>query len=101
MYGLGAVAYYLLTGRPPFLKGTALQLLYAHVRESVRPPSAVRAGVPTDLETVVLRCLEKDPGRRFSDAQALDDALAACQRANPWSEAVAADWWRRTGGRTG
>ena len=101
LYSLGAVAYYLLTGRPPFLKGTALQLLYAHVRESVRPPSAVRAGVPADLEAVVLRCLEKDQGRRFPDCQALDDALAACQRTYPWSEADAADWWRRHGSSAG
>jgi serine/threonine-protein kinase len=100
LYSLAAVAYHLLTGRPPFLKETALQLLYAHVREAVRPPSEVQPGVPAELEAVVLRCLEKDRERRFPDCQALDDALAACQRANPWPEAEAADWWRRHGGGT-
>jgi serine/threonine-protein kinase len=101
LYSLGAVAYFLLTGRPPFLKGTALQLLYAHVRESVRPPSAVRAGVPADLEAVVLRCLEKDVEKRFPDCQALDNALAACQQASRWSEAEAANWWRQHGSSAG
>jgi serine/threonine-protein kinase len=101
LYSLGAVGYYLLTGRPPFLKGTALQMLYAHVRETVRLPTSVRPGVPADLEAAVLRCLEKDRGQRFPDAQALDDALAACQRANSWSEVEAADWWREHGATTG
>lgn len=100
LYSLGAVAYFLLTGRPPYVKESALQLLYAHAREAVRPPSAVRPGVPADLEAVVLRCLEKDRGRRFADARALDDALAACRGADPWTEAEAADWWRRHGGPT-
>ena len=101
LYSLGATAYFLLTGRPPFVKGTALQLLYAHVRETVRPPSELRPGIPSDLEAVVLLCLEKEVKKRFPNCQALDDALAACQRASPWSESEAADWWRRHGGSTG
>jgi hypothetical protein len=95
VYSLGCVAYFLLTGRPPFQKATALQLLYAHVREPVRPIAEVRPGVPADLEGVVLQCLEKDRGRRFQDVAALDRALAACQPVEPWTEAQAADWWQR------
>jgi eukaryotic-like serine/threonine-protein kinase len=95
VYNLGCVAYFLLTGRPPFQKDTALQLLYAHAREPVRSPTAVRPDVPADLERVVLRCLEKDRGRRFQDVAALDQALAACRPAEPWTEARAADWWQR------
>jgi serine/threonine-protein kinase len=95
IYSLGAVAYYLLTGRPPFRKANALQLLFAHVREPVRPIAEIRPDVPSDLETVVLRCLEKDRERRFQDVAALDDALAGCQRGAAWTEAQAADWWHR------
>jgi serine/threonine protein kinase len=97
LYSLGAVAYFLLTGRPPFRKATALQLLFAHVREPVTPISEIRPEVPADLQAVVLRCLEKDPERRFQDVSALDRALAGCQRGEPWTEAQAADWWQRHG----
>jgi eukaryotic-like serine/threonine-protein kinase len=95
IYSLGAVAYFLLTGRPPFRKATTLQLLFAHAREPVEPISAIRPEVPADLQAVVLRCLEKDRGRRFPDVAALDQALAGCQRGEPWTEGQAADWWQR------
>jgi eukaryotic-like serine/threonine-protein kinase len=101
IYSLGAVAYYLLTGRPPFRKANALQLLFAHVREPVRPIAEIRPDVPADLEGAVLKCLEKDRERRFQDVSALDDALAGCQRGAVWSEAQAADWWQRHGPTAG
>jgi serine/threonine protein kinase/class 3 adenylate cyclase/predicted ATPase len=94
LYSLGAVAYFLLTGRPPFVKEAALQLLLAHARETVKPPTLFRPDVPPELEAVVMQCLEKDRGRRFPDAGALDEALAACQRGGPWTEEQAAEWWR-------
>jgi serine/threonine-protein kinase len=97
VYSLGCVAYFLLTGRPPFRKATALQLLFAHAREPVEPPSAVRPGVPADVEQVVLRCLEKDRVQRYRDVGELDRALAACRPGEAWAEAEAADWWRRHG----
>jgi serine/threonine-protein kinase len=50
--------------------------------------------VPADLEAVVLRCLEKEPGKRFPDADSLDKALAACADAGRWTEEDAAAWWR-------
>jgi serine/threonine-protein kinase len=101
LYSLGAVAYYLLTGRPPFRKATALQLLYAHAREPVPPIGEVRPEVPADLRAVVMRCLEKDRDRRFPDVAALDEALAGCRCGEPWTEARAADWWRRHGAAPG
>jgi serine/threonine-protein kinase len=94
IYSLGVVAYFLLTGRPPFRKPTALQLLFAHVHEPVQPLAAVRTGVPAKLEGVVLRCLEKDRECRFPDVAALDEAMADCQRGEAWTEGQAADWWR-------
>jgi serine/threonine-protein kinase len=94
IYSLGAVAYFLLTGRPPFRKATALQLLYAHVREPVRPLAEVRSEVPADLQGVVLRCLEKGRERRFPDVSALESTLSGCEQGEPWTESLAADWWR-------
>jgi serine/threonine-protein kinase len=97
IYSLGAVAYFLLTGRPPFRKATTLQLLIAHVHEAVRPIAEIRPEVRADLQAVVLRCLEKDRERRFQDIPALDYALACCQQGEPWTEVQAADWWQRHG----
>ena len=65
LYSLGAVAYYLLTGRPPFQGETAMSVMMAHARDPVAPPSHVRPGIPADLERVVLRCLAKDPADRY------------------------------------
>ncbi|HKB37523.1 MAG TPA: serine/threonine-protein kinase [Gemmataceae bacterium] len=97
IYSLGAVAYFLLTGRPPFRKDTLLKVLFAHAHEPVRPIAEIRPEVPANLQGVVLKCLEKDRARRFPDVLALDHALAGCQRDEPWTEAQAADWWRRHG----
>jgi eukaryotic-like serine/threonine-protein kinase len=94
IYSLGAVAYFLLTGRPPFVRETALQLLMAHVYDPVVPPGEVRADVPPDLEEVVLRCLAKDPARRYPDAASLEDDLARCACAGEWDEEQAVAWWR-------
>jgi serine/threonine-protein kinase len=97
IYSLGAVAYFLLTGRPPFQKATALQLLFAHVREPVVPLAQVRPEIPADVEGVVLRCLEKDRERRFPDIAALDQTLAGCQRGESCTQGQAAEWWQHQG----
>jgi serine/threonine-protein kinase len=93
IYSLGAVAYFLLTGEPPFARATAVQTLAAHLGETVAPPDLLRPDVPADLQAVVLRCLEKDPGRRFANADALDQALARCSSAGHWTRERAAEWW--------
>jgi serine/threonine-protein kinase len=99
LYALGAVAYALLTGRPPFEAGDGLAVLIAHARDPVVPPSRVRADIPEDLERVVLRCLAKDPDERFPDAEALERALGACACAGDWGHERAARWWRDAGPR--
>jgi serine/threonine-protein kinase len=97
LYALGGVAYFLLTGRPPFEGDSALGVLMAHTRDPVVPPSRHRSDVPGDLEQVVLRCLAKDPSDRYPDAGALGQALADCAAANEWDSARAAAWWQEAG----
>jgi eukaryotic-like serine/threonine-protein kinase len=93
LYALGAVAYYLLTGRPPFEGDDGLAVLIAHARDPVVPPSRVWADIPEDLERVVLRCLAKAPAERFPDAESLERALGACSCAGEWGPERASRWW--------
>jgi serine/threonine-protein kinase len=78
LYSLGAVAYFLLTGQPPFVRPSMVETLAAHLGVAPVPPRALRPGLAAELEAVVLRCLEKEPARRFADAEALERALARC-----------------------
>jgi serine/threonine-protein kinase len=94
LYSLGAVAYFLLAGRPPFTGDNSLKVLLAHLHATAPPLRTLRADVPTDLEAVVHRCLAKTASTRFADAASLDLALADCACADEWTEAQAADWWR-------
>jgi serine/threonine protein kinase len=93
IYSLGATAYYLLTGRPVFPGTKALEIVFAHARETPTPPSEF-VDVPADLEAVVLRCLAKSPEDRFADVSELERALAGCRDAHAWNSRLAADWWR-------
>jgi serine/threonine-protein kinase len=94
IYSLGAVAYYLLTGRPPFDGESGIGVMIAHARDPVVPPSRGRPDVPEDLERVVLRCLAKDPAERFPDSKSLEGALGACDCAGDWDQDRAARWWQ-------
>ena len=96
IYSLGALAYTLLCGRPPFERTSPLDLIIAHVHDEVVPPSQLQAGVPADLERIVLRCLAKRREDRFQDAHSLEQALAECAAADQWTQAQAARWWQET-----
>jgi serine/threonine-protein kinase len=92
IYSLGAVAYYLLTGRPPFEAGGGLGVMFAHVYDPVVPPSRVCPTIPEDLERVVLRCLAKDPADRFQEAASLEQALGECACSGDWDQERASRW---------
>jgi serine/threonine-protein kinase len=81
IYSVGTLAYFLLTGRPPFAGRTGLKLIAAHLYEVPEPLSRLRPDVPADLEAVILRCLAKDPNARFPDAGSLNAALSSCAAA--------------------
>jgi serine/threonine-protein kinase len=93
IYSLGAVAYMLVSGRPPFDGPSALDVMMAHARDEVVPPSRIRE-VPADLERVILRCLGKRPEDRYQDVEDLEQALAECADADRWTQAHADRWWR-------
>jgi serine/threonine-protein kinase len=93
IYSLGAVAYFLLTGQPPFAGRSPAKMVAAHIYEAPAPVSNHRPDVSENLQAVVLRCLAKGPADRFADAESLDIALAGCQTTCQWSEKQAADWW--------
>jgi serine/threonine-protein kinase len=93
IYALGAMMYYALTGQPPFTGGSAFEIMMAHARDPVVPPSQVRPGVPSDLERVVLICLAKKPDERYRSAKLLGEALAACTSASEWDSEKADRWW--------
>ena len=93
IYSVGAVAYFLVTGRPPFVDEKVLRVLMAHLQEPPVPPDQVRPDVPPDLSRIILRCLQKSPADRYPSARALETALAGCEAAGDWIEADAATWW--------
>lgn len=94
IYSLGAVAYYLLTGRPPFDGSNPMKVIIAHARDQVLPPSKHRPEISREFEQIIIRCLAKAPHERFSSVQSLDEALAQCERAAPWTQAVASRLWQ-------
>lgn len=94
LYGLGCVAYWLLTGQRVFEGDSPLAVLLDHVRTPPDPPSSrTEIGVPGQLEAIVLSCLEKDPADRPRSAENLADRLRRTGLAEEWGEEEARQWW--------
>jgi WD40 repeat protein len=83
VYGLGAVFYVLLTGRAPFGGDSVVDTLTKVREQPPEPPGKLNAKVPRDLEVICLKCLEKDPRRRYASAQAAADDLRAWLGSRP------------------
>jgi serine/threonine protein kinase/WD40 repeat protein len=83
VWALGAMLYECLTGRPPFQGGTPLITLEMVRTQDPVPPSRLQPTVPRDLETICLKCLEKDQRRRYASALALADDLRRLQEGRP------------------
>jgi serine/threonine-protein kinase len=95
IYALGCLAYYLLTGTLVFQDSNPMSMALKHVQTPPELPSArTELPVPSDLEAIVMQCLEKDPSARFASARELARALKRCDLLE-WSEARAAEWWAR------
>lgn len=94
LYALGAVAYYLLAGRPVFDAATVVEIVGHHLHtEPILPSRRGPHPVAADLEAVVMQCLRKTPAERPANARALRDELRRCTQVEPWTGDAAANWW--------
>ena len=99
LYALGAVAHFLLTGRPVFEASSIVAVCAHHLHTPPTPPSAHKVGIPEELDALVLKLLAKQPEQRYASAQALRHALAAVQLKYPWSDDDAGAYWAQLQGQ--
>src|SRR5262249_18322410 len=95
LYGLGAVAYWLLTGHLVFEAETPYATVLDHICKVPVPPSRrTELPIPASLERIIMMCLEKDPAKRPSSAREVARMLREVKLDTTWDEARAERWWQ-------
>jgi tetratricopeptide (TPR) repeat protein len=96
VYALGVILYETLVGRPPFMSDSDLETLRLVTQEDAVPPSRLQPKLPRDLEIICMKCLEKEPQKRYLSAEELADDLQRFLRQEP-IHARPARWWESVG----
>ncbi len=100
IYSIGALGYYLLTGREVFLGTKFIEICVKQVKEKPTPPSEhIETPLNEDLEKLILKCLEKDPKNRPQSTRELCDDLKWCKKLKYWTKEKAKRWWENYGAR--
>lgn len=93
IYSLGAVAWFLATGRAPFEDSNPVKVILAHSLSKPQRPSAFNQDIPEALDGVIMKCLEKKPADRPQSVRELHDMLAEVPASGGWTDQEAAEWW--------
>jgi serine/threonine-protein kinase len=97
IYSLGAVMYFMATGKAPFMYENPLKVMIAHASEDPEPPRYINGDIPAELEEIILRAMEKRPADRFQSMTELRDALDHVIVDGEWNSRIAAEWWQCNG----
>jgi len=94
IYNLGAVAYWMLTGQPLFASSSDVELIVDHVKTIPQRPSQLsELAIPPEVDNLVMKCLEKNPDKRYQSSSDLRWALDGIKFEFPWDECQAREWW--------
>ncbi len=95
LYSLGASAYFLVTGRPPFAGENKFEIMIAHTRDAPKPPSTHNSAIGPEFDALILKCLAKSPADRFQNIEEFLVALDACPGSFAWTPHWAQLWWQK------